>query len=199
MDAESSFELIRRAQDGDAAALNDLLARYLPRLQRWASGRLPLYARAMTDTDDLVQDALIGTFKNLRAFEQRGEWALQAYLRQAVTNRIRDELRRFENQRQRRQSAEDLTANDASPLERALGAQLFARYDAALTHLSDVEREAVIARLELGCTYGEIAVLLEKPSADAARMMVSRTLERLADLMRPSAGSGPPPAPPVAV
>jgi RNA polymerase sigma factor (sigma-70 family) len=184
MDAESSYELIRRAQDGDDAALNALIARYLPRLQRWASGRLPHYARVMTDTDDLVQDALVGTFKNLRKFEHRGEWALQAYLRQAVTNRIRDELRRAENQRHRRQDIEDLATTEASPLERALGAQIFARYDAALGQLSDIEREAVIARMELGCSYAEIATLIEKPTPDAARVMVARTLEKVATMMR---------------
>ncbi len=186
MDAESSYELIRRAQDGDSAALNTLLARYLPRLRRWASGRLPAYARVMSDTDDLVQEALVGTFRNLGRFGQRGEWALQAYLRQAVTNRIRDELRRVENQRHDRQDADQLAGSDASPLERALGAQIFARYEAALTRLTDIEREAVIARLELGCSYAEIATLIEKPSADAARMTVARTLEKLAGMMRPA-------------
>jgi len=34
---ESSVELLTRAQSGDDAALNSLLARYLPRLTRWAS------------------------------------------------------------------------------------------------------------------------------------------------------------------
>lgn len=189
MDAESSYELIRRAQDGDSAALNALIARYLPRLQRWASGRLPRYARVMSDTDDLVQEALVGTFKNLGKFEQRGEWALQAYLRQAVTNRIRDELRRVENQRNRRQEAQDVATTEASPLELALGAQLFARYDAALGKLTEIEREAVIARMELGCSYAEVAALVEKPTANAARVMVARTLEKMATMMRqPSPG-----------
>jgi len=42
----------------------------------------------------------------------------------------------------------------------------------------------VIARLEMGCSYAEVAELLNKPSADAARMTVSRALLRLADEMR---------------
>jgi len=69
--------------------------------------RLPRYARDMTDTDDLVQEALIGTFRNFAAFEHRGEWALQAYLRRAVTNRIRDELRRVEAQPHRTELPDD--------------------------------------------------------------------------------------------
>jgi hypothetical protein len=37
----SSLTLLERAQAGDRAALDLLVARYLPRLQSWASGRLP--------------------------------------------------------------------------------------------------------------------------------------------------------------
>ena len=183
MDPESSFELIERAQAGDRSALDRLLARYRPRLQRWASGRLPRYARDFADTDDLVQDALIGTLKNFKAFEHRGEWALQAYLRQAVSNRIRDELRRVGTRPRREEMPEDLTAHEASPLEAAVGRQLFEQYDAALASLPEQEREAVIARIELGCSYQEVAQVLEKPTADAARMIVARALAKLATLM----------------
>jgi RNA polymerase sigma factor (sigma-70 family) len=183
MDPESSFELIERAQAGDAAALDRLLARYRPRLRRWASGRLPRYAREMTDTDDLVQDVMIGTFRNFRVFERRGEWALQAYLRRAVTNRIRDELRKVEGKPRRDVLPEGASALEASPLEVAVGREVFERYEHALASLDEVEQEAVIARLELGCSYLEIAAIVEKPSADAARMAVTRALAKLAKLM----------------
>ena len=95
MDPESSFELVQRAQAGDEMALGRLLARYRPRLRRWASGRLPAQARDLTDTEDLIQDVMLRAFRNLPSFEQRSEWAFQAYLRRAVTNRIRDEIRRL--------------------------------------------------------------------------------------------------------
>jgi RNA polymerase sigma-70 factor, ECF subfamily len=183
VDQETSLELIARAQAGDGGALEQLLARYRPRLQRWASGRLPKYARAFTDTEDLVQDAMIGTFRNIKAFEQRGEWALQAYLRRAVTNRVRDELRRHNNQPVKAELPEDAVSRDASPLQAAIGEEAFERYEKALDMLSDIEREAVIARVELGCSYEEIATLTEKPTADAARMAVSRALEKLARAM----------------
>lgn len=182
MDPESSFELVQRAQGGDQAALDRLLERYRPRLQRWASGRLPRYARDMTDTEDLVQDAMIGTFRNFKDFAHRGDWALQAYLRRAVTNRIRDELRRFGARPDRAELA-DPEAADVSPLEAVIGRETFARYDKALDSLDAIEREAVVARLELGCSFTEIAALVDKPSADAARMAVSRALAKLAALM----------------
>jgi RNA polymerase sigma factor (sigma-70 family) len=190
-DPESSLELIHRAQDGDADAVDRLLRRYRPRLRRWASGRLPRYARDMTDTEDVVQDVLIRTIQNFKDFEHRGEWALQAYLRRAVVNRIRDELSRTERRPRRAEFPESLASDEASPLEAALGRELFGQYEAALAALGEAEREAVIARLELGCSYQEIAQLVDKPTADAARMTVTRALVRVAELMSPKN----PPAP----
>jgi RNA polymerase sigma factor (sigma-70 family) len=184
MDPESSFELIRKARDGDGEALERLLARYRPRLVKWASGRLPGYARDITDTEDIVQDALVGTFRNIRDFDTRGEWALQAYLRRAVVNRVRDELRKVKSHPRREELVADLEAGDAaSPLQAALGREGFERYEAALATLGEMESEAVIARIELGCSFQEIAVLVDKPTADAARMMVTRALAKLAEFM----------------
>jgi len=70
-----------------------------------------------------------------------------------------------------------------SPLEAAMGAETFARYNLALDTLSELEREAVIARLELGCNYQEIALLVDKPTQDAARMAVTRAIAKVAELM----------------
>jgi RNA polymerase sigma-70 factor (ECF subfamily) len=184
MHQESSFELIERAQAGDESALNALVQRYQPRLRQWATGRLA-YARDMADTEDIVQDVLIGTFRNIHSFENRDEWALQRYLRTAVTNRIRNELAKFHNRPRREEEPEELASPAKSPLEEAVGSEFLARYDAALEQLSEFEREAVIARLELGCSYKEIAVLLDKPTADAARMVVNRAVEKLGVLLSP--------------
>lgn len=183
MNLESSFELIQRAQAGDGDALNRLLARYRPRLERWATGRLPRSAGSMLDTGDLVQEALISTIRHLPRFEDRGEGALQAYLRQTVTNKIRDELRSVSRRPKRQALSDSLPSVDASPLEIALGAETFARYESGLAVLDGDEREAVIARLELGCSYQEIAQLAKRPTADAARMFVARALEKLARSM----------------
>src|SRR5262245_59355796 len=91
---DSTFHLIERAQAGDPDALDRLLASHLTPLRRWATGRLPHWARDVADTDDLVQDTLLQTFKRLDGFEVRGAGALLAYMRQSVLNRVRDELRR---------------------------------------------------------------------------------------------------------
>jgi RNA polymerase sigma factor (sigma-70 family) len=183
MDLESSFELIRRAQQGDADALNRLLERYMPRLRRWARGRLPDYARDLGDTNDLVQDVVTRTFRNFTNFEQRGEGALQAYLRQALMNRIRDEVRRTIRYPNREDLDPEMPGKGRSPLEAAIGQQAIERYEHALARLHDIERQAVIARLELGYSYAEVAALVNKPTAGAARVAISRAVSKLARYM----------------
>jgi len=70
-----------------------------------------------------------------------------------------------------------------SPLERAIGRQRLDRYDAALAKLRPMEREAIVARLELQQSYEEVALALGKPSADAARMLVARAVKNLIKAM----------------
>ena len=188
---EETLELVERARAGDRTATEILFARYVGPLRRWAQGRLPRWARDISDTQDLVQETLLQTFKRIDRVEIRGGGALQAYLRQALMNRIRDELRR--RQRRGAPGVLDSQAPDpsASPLEEALGREALERYERALSSLRASDREAVIARLELGCSYEEVAAALNKPSADAARKAIRRAMARLLDEMRRD-GTEPP-------
>jgi RNA polymerase sigma-70 factor (ECF subfamily) len=178
--ADTTGRLLARAQNGDASALNDLFSRQVPALNRWARGRLPGWARDMADTHDLVQETVLQGFKNLGGFEPRGKGALGAYLRQALLNRIRNEMRRVS----RRPAIADLDdqapGSLSSPLESAILKEQHERYEMALRRLKETERELIVARLELGLTYEEIAEALGKPSWNAARMAVARALVRLA-------------------
>jgi RNA polymerase sigma-70 factor (ECF subfamily) len=188
MNGESSLELLARIRAGDRNALDELIARYLPRLRRWATGRLPGWARERDDTDDLVQDTVIRSLEKLEGFEPQHEAALQAYLRQAVLNRIRDLVRRAQRRPALVPMDEDMTAEGESPLDQAIGAEARARYDAGLSALSAEDQEAIIGRIELGYDYDELAAALGKPSRDAARMAVRRALLRLAEKMRNARG-----------
>jgi RNA polymerase sigma-70 factor (ECF subfamily) len=182
-DAEGTLHLLTAARAGDAEALERLFGRYLPSLHRWARGRLPGWARDISDTHDLVQETVVQVFTKLDGFEYRGEGALLAYLRQALLNRIRNEIRRSRT----RPAGDVLDAGiqdpGASPVEVAIGGQAVESYDAALSRLRPEERELIIARVELELTYQEVAAALGKPSADAARMAVARALVRLSEEM----------------
>lgn len=180
-----SLQLLDRSRNGDLEARDRLFDRYLPILRRWARGRLPAWARDLGDTEDAIQDAVMRTLSRADAIEIPTEAALHGYLREAVLNRIRDEMRRLK----RRPPVDgvgdkDLRDRGVSPLEAAIGAEAVQRYDTALARLSPEDRELVITRVELGSAYAEMAETFGKPSANAARMAVSRALSRLAIEMR---------------
>jgi RNA polymerase sigma-70 factor (ECF subfamily) len=182
-DIESTFNLLERARGGDQQAVDLLFERHLKPLQRFARGRLPRWARDVADTDDLVQDTLLQTFKRIDAFESRHAGSLQAYLRQAVLNRLRDELRR----KARAPNTVNVDGIDlqaeGSPLQQAIGNETIEAYERALERLKPEEREAIIGRLEMGFRYDELALALGKPSADAARKAAQRAIVRLAEEM----------------
>jgi RNA polymerase sigma factor (sigma-70 family) len=180
---ETSLSLLDRAQRGDAVALEALMGRYLTRLQRWASGRLPSSARALLDTDDLVQDALLNTFRRLEHFQPRHDGALLAYLRQAVANRIRNELRRATPEAASAVEPDSLPSELPSPLERFVSREALDRYECALAQLAEDDRAAIVGRFEMGYAYDALARALERPSSEAARKLTERALRRLLSLM----------------
>ena len=180
---ESTQQLLDLVRQGDREALERLYTRCLPPLRRWARGRLPAAARGALDTQDLVQDTVVNSLRRLDHFDSRHEGALQAYLRQAVLNRIRDEARRFSRHPAPTELSESFQSGAASPLDIAIGREGVARYEAALQRLRPSDREAIIGRLELQHDYQELAIILGKPNANAARVAVTRALARLMEQM----------------
>ena len=182
--------LLDGAKAGREDAVNILLERYAPRLRRWATGRLPGHARHIDDTEDLVQDVLIQALHNVEKFEHRQEGAFHSYLRTAILNRIRNRVRHAGV----RERAEDPVAEGyrpaPSPLEELIGAEALERYETALAKLKEADRELVVARIEMDCSYEELADLTDRPSANAARMACKRALMRLAQEMGPDLAGG---------
>ena len=180
---EPTVELIIRARRGDSSAVDAILQRCLPPLTRWAHGRLPPAARGALDTGDLVQDAAMHVIARLDSFEPRHVGAMQAYLRQSVINRIRDEMRRVGRRPVAVELPAEVASDDPSPLDLALKEETYERYRTALNGLKPRERELVIARLEAQWSIAEIAEHFAFRSVDAARMAVSRAVQRLGSLM----------------
>ena len=176
----SSRELAERARGGDREALDRLVERYLPGLRRWAAGRLPRWAREQVDTDDMVQDVLMATLRNVERFSPRRDGALGAYLRRALDNRVKDEIRRVRRLPPRDELADEHADRAPGPLEEAVGAEALRRYERALSSLPEDDRELILARIEMGMGYDAVAAATGKPSAEAARMAVGRALVRLA-------------------
>lgn len=179
----STAILLAEARGGSEEARDALLKRYLPVLQRWAHGRLPGYARGQVDTQDLVQVTLLRAFTHMEGFEPQREGAFLAYLRRILLNALRDEIRRATRQPIHVELEETMADKVAAPEARAIAQERVERYEAALSTLPETQQEALILRLEMGFSYPEIATAVGSPSANAARMMVVRALERLTEVM----------------
>ena len=178
---EPTIELVVRAREGDRLAVEALLERCLPSLRRWAHGRLPMAARGSLDPGDLVQETVLHVLRRLDRFEPRHVGAMQAYLRQSVINRIRDEVRRVARQPTPVELSEDPPSERTSPLEGAIKAEAYERYRDALGTLSPRDREMVVARVEAQWTVQDIAKRFGMRTSDAARMAVSRAIRRLSE------------------
>lgn len=175
----STANLLHRIRSGDAVAKERLVAIYLPILMRWAKGRLPVTARSLAETQDLVQMTLIRALNHIDDFKSYREGAFLAYLRKILMNIVYNEIRRPQSK------FADPTTNpeDLPPNESALSQEQIIQYEGALAKLKEADRESIILRLEFGLSYGEIAAAMRKPSANAARMFVSRALVNFATYM----------------
>jgi RNA polymerase sigma-70 factor (ECF subfamily) len=177
---DSTAELILKAKIGDRSAENEIVRRNLPRLRRFAHGRLPSAARHRCDTEDLVQESMLHTLKRLPSFDTERPGGLQAYLRMAIRNKVRDECRRLT----RIPAPEELTDvadTGPSPFDEARDKEIAARQNAALERLRPADKALLVARIDLGYDYEQIARLFGKPTADAARVAVGRALKRAID------------------
>lgn len=185
--SDSTIDLLQRLQGGDDGARQALLARYRPILLRWAHGRLPASARGMQETEDLVQLTLIRVLHRVDQLESTREGAFLAYLRKILVNLLRDELRKLPY-RMRHATPDDpmLQApvvggpDGGGALDDLIERRSLEAYEEALEALPPLQREAVMLRLEFRYSYLEIAEAIGSPSANAARMMVVRSLARLA-------------------
>ncbi|WP_067647377.1 RNA polymerase sigma factor [Dokdonella koreensis] len=182
MDSADTQDLLDRAREGDVQARDALLRRYQVALTRWAHGRLPHHARDLSETADLVQLTLLRAFSHLDGFDPRHPGAFTAWLRQIFQNLMRDELRRSEA-RGGRFHRVDLDALAPQDVVAAVGADSLASYQGALETLPPDLREAVVLSLEFGLSHQELATAIGAPSANAARMRVSRALALLAGVL----------------
>lgn len=182
-DPETTVELVDLSRAGDEGARNRLIQRYLPLLSRWAHGRLPQSARDLSETADLVQITLLRAFQHLPSFAVQGPGAFFGYLRHIMSNLLRDELRRVGRRPAQQSLDENIEQPAASPLASSITAETLKAYEQALATMPPEQRELVVMRVELGLPNEEIAQLTGSPSANAARMRVSRALADLARQM----------------
>jgi RNA polymerase sigma factor (sigma-70 family) len=167
------------AAEGTKERFLELLGRLLPGVASWARGRLPRFARRRADTEDLVQDAMVGALVHADALQDAQEPAIRSYLRHSILNRIRDELRR--SAIGEIDSVERDHRVDPGPgpdvLIQAREERLLFRM--ALDRLSPEDQALVVGRVELRLDCEVLAAALGAPSSDAVRVASRRAVLRL--------------------
>ena len=158
--ASGDPELVRAAQQGDATAFEELVARH----------RDKIYARAYSmmrneeEAIDLSQEAWVKAWQRLNQFH--GESSFGTWITRIVFNLCLDQLRK--QKRQRTESIEEMdeesggverhmpvvTINPTAGLERA---ELRERIDKALAQLSHEHRTALVLHEFEDMEYKEIA------------------------------------------
>jgi RNA polymerase sigma-70 factor (ECF subfamily) len=181
---DSTLTLVARVRAGDRVALGMLLGRYQPALQRFAHGRMPSPARGLVETADIVQDVLKQLMGRLEHIDLSIPGALIAYLRSAVVNQIRTEIRRARRRPEPVALDERLPALDPDPLEAVIGRQWRERYELALLQLPPDQQEAFVMRVEMDCSHREIADALGRSGEEAARSLVRRAIRAMAAALR---------------
>lgn len=189
-DGLTTAALLKKVQAGDRDAKETLAERYNAMLKLWAHGRLPSAARDLVDTSDLVQTTLMRAFEHVETFSPRREGAFLAYVRRILLNQIRDQARRAKRRPAHDEFTDAVEDESESPLEAVMGRESVARYERALSLLSERQREAVILRVELGLRYREVAEALNASSGNAARLIVARALIKLAKTVQLEAAEG---------
>lgn len=182
---EISDSLLARAAAGDPAAREKFWAVALPKLRQLAHKRIPAHLRRLEETEDLVQRSATKVFGRLQTFEGRDAAYFIAFMRKSIRNLVIDDVRRYSKERAVSIVGTE-EADTPSPEASAVERETQERYEEALTDLQESQPRlyaAQILRSEFDLEYSEIADFLDKPSAESARMDVSRARSLLADIL----------------
>lgn len=188
---DTDTSLYERGRGGDAAALAELLQRYLPQLHAFVRLRLGGALRARESSLDVVQSVCRELLAASRQFEFRGEDRFRAWLFTAALHKLTDK-RRFHG-RQKRAIGRDSGAEDTDDLLRAasyltpsvdaIGRETAAHLHAALAALSEEHREVITMARVVRLPHQVIAEVLGR-SEPAVRQLLARALVRLAQELR---------------
>jgi RNA polymerase sigma factor (sigma-70 family) len=188
-------ELVIDAQAGSRSAREELLTRDLPRLKRWAHGRLSSRLRRDMDTGDLAQDVALLTMTHLARFTPAHAGSMRKFMKCVATNRLCDAYRRSARRPAPVALEDSIPSLDSGPLELALRGERSELYREALNRLRLKDRRLILARFAEEKSLVEIARDFGLPSTAAAGMAVSRAEDRLRrSLTDPSAGGQRAPA-----
>lgn len=188
-------ELVRRAQRGDDAAVDELLRGHLPGLRAFVRLRAGEVVRLKESASDLVHSVCREVLEELPSLEYRGEAAFRGWLYRAAERKIVDRARFWKAEKRdlRRELApavgattDELMRSYASlhtPSQDAIVHEEVLRIEAAFEQLPEHYREVITLARLVGLPHREIAAEMGKTEG-AVRILLFRALAELSDHLR---------------
>jgi RNA polymerase sigma-70 factor (ECF subfamily) len=188
-------ELIARATSGDRSALERLLLMHYPGLSRHVVGKLPGSAQGTVSAEDILQEAFIQAFRDIRKFQPHSDRSFSAWLRAIAENRLRDTLkvlrrkkrgggfRRVHGPADEQASSmadlvEMLSAGSHTPSRSVARREAVQAVQVAMAGLPEDYRRAVRLRYLEGKGLGEVAGTMRR-SPGAIRGLLDRAKQRM--------------------
>jgi RNA polymerase sigma-70 factor (ECF subfamily) len=199
-DADLSGELLRRASDGDRAALDELFARYRARLRHMVKLRLNARLHGRVDPSDVIQDAFLEVSRCLPKYLEKPALPFFLWLRHITGQKLiavhRQHLGAQKRDAGREVSlyrgalpeatsaslAAQLLGRLTSPSQAAIRAEMKIRLQEALNGMDPCDREVLTLRHFEQLTNAETAQVLDIAESAASKRYV-RALERLEQLL----------------
>jgi RNA polymerase sigma-70 factor (ECF subfamily) len=153
--------LVRRAKDGDRAALEALCERHAPRIERLARHLL----RDPEDARDAAQESLAKLCVRLKQF--RGESQFSTWLHRLVVNTCRDVAERQRARTHELLEEDEREAADGDPQREVGIAELRRELRDELADLNPQQAQVVVLKDALGYSFEEIAAAAEIPVGTA--------------------------------
>ncbi len=200
-------DLVDRAHEGDADALNDLFARYHQTMIEFARRKLGPRLRLKEDPVDLAQTTFREATRDFGRYEYQGQGSLLRWLVQILQNKIRDKAE-FYSAGKRDVSKEramdggastdgdeptpmDFVSGDLSVTKVVQRDENFELLRESLGELSPDHRMAISLVFFEGLQLREAGKRMGGKSEDAVRMMLRRAEAKLGEKLRGVLGEQP--------
>jgi RNA polymerase sigma-70 factor, ECF subfamily len=199
-DSQDTQALLENVREGDAAAVDRLLARHRAAVRKMVQLRMdPVLARRV-DASDIAQDVLVEAHRRLKQYLKNPPMPFHLWLRQMAKDRLIDAHRRHRVAAQRsldreqplnvRLPRDDSTRSIAlaicdsqlTPAAAATWRELKRRFEDACRALEPQDQEIVVMRHFEQLSNSEVATALEL-TPQAASMRYLRAMRRLRELL----------------
>ena len=190
--------LIAAAVAGDRVALERLLLAHYDELERRIAARVPARIQATQAVEDILQVTFSQAFRDIGAFEPRGNATFGNWLSRIAENRLLDAIKQHDapkrggDLRRVSEAARDesrivslwdwIAANDTSPGSVVAREEALHALNVALASLPTDQREAIRFKHLEGKTLEETAAAMRR-TPDAVRGLLHRGKQQLADAM----------------